>query len=270
MKRMYLPVLLMISLMIFFTALAAPDIPPVPEGFKYVTGTIDEGYVVKDSSGNEFVWVPVTRPLEKIDWQGQRFPSLEIKEEIPSQVSESITKHQGFYVARYEASHKNDAVVRSRTITFSGTVWTNIDWYNTKSVCEKMASDFGYKNVNTHLMYDAEWDAIVQWLEDSGININDSREYGNYFDRNTKNKTLLRNYLWRCGALGVPKTNNIFDLAGNAAEWTMGEYNKDYRITRGGSYASSGAINPVSGREFKPAITSEPSLGFRPALVIED
>ena len=33
---------------------------PIPKGFDYVTGTKDNGLVIKDGEGNEFVWVPAT------------------------------------------------------------------------------------------------------------------------------------------------------------------------------------------------------------------
>ena len=36
--------------------------PPVPTGFTYTgEGTVDTGYVIQDTSGNEFVWVPVDK-----------------------------------------------------------------------------------------------------------------------------------------------------------------------------------------------------------------
>ena len=36
--------------------------PPVPTGFTYTgEGTVDTGYVIQDSNGNEFVWVPVDK-----------------------------------------------------------------------------------------------------------------------------------------------------------------------------------------------------------------
>ena len=36
--------------------------PPVPTGFTYIgEGTVDTGYVIQDSNGNEFVWVPVDK-----------------------------------------------------------------------------------------------------------------------------------------------------------------------------------------------------------------
>jgi formylglycine-generating enzyme required for sulfatase activity len=130
-----------------------------------------------------------------------------------------------------------------------------------------MANDYSYKNVNTHLIYDLEWDAIMQWLKSSEINLNDSRQYGNYFDRKTTNKNLVRNFMWGCGAYNVANTNNIFDLAGNVREWTMGKYNGDKRITRGGSCYSSGIFEPIMIRSPKYESISQSDLGFRPALV---
>ena len=36
--------------------------PPMPsDDFSYVTGTVDDGYVIKDGKGNEYVWVPVDK-----------------------------------------------------------------------------------------------------------------------------------------------------------------------------------------------------------------
>ena len=35
--------------------------PPMPDGFSYKEGSVEEGYVIEDTSGNEFVWVPVDK-----------------------------------------------------------------------------------------------------------------------------------------------------------------------------------------------------------------
>ena len=35
--------------------------PPRPTGFTRTEGTVDDGYVIQDASGNEFVWVPVDK-----------------------------------------------------------------------------------------------------------------------------------------------------------------------------------------------------------------
>ena len=33
--------------------------PPIPEGWKHVVGEWNNGFVILDSKGNNFVWVPV-------------------------------------------------------------------------------------------------------------------------------------------------------------------------------------------------------------------
>ena len=36
--------------------------PPMPSSdFSYVTGTVDDGYVIQDGEGNQYVWVPVDK-----------------------------------------------------------------------------------------------------------------------------------------------------------------------------------------------------------------
>ena len=38
------------------------ETPPLPSSdFKHIEGTVDTGYVIQDSDGNEFVWVPVNK-----------------------------------------------------------------------------------------------------------------------------------------------------------------------------------------------------------------
>ena len=39
----------------------ATEEPPMPDGFSYKEGSVEEGYVIEDTSGNEFVWVPVDK-----------------------------------------------------------------------------------------------------------------------------------------------------------------------------------------------------------------
>ena len=37
------------------------ETPPIPTGFSYVDGTVNNGYIIQDASGNQFVWVPVDK-----------------------------------------------------------------------------------------------------------------------------------------------------------------------------------------------------------------
>ena len=111
--------------------------PYIPNGFSHTEGTVDTGYVIKDTSiGNEFVWIPVASGTFDIyvvakDEEGNSMKSDEItlgiseltrkvngssieytswKEEdgdIKDKKSiayfkESVVKNSGFYMGRYE------------------------------------------------------------------------------------------------------------------------------------------------------------------------
>ena len=34
--------------------------PYLPDGFKHIDGNVENGFVIKDDDGNEFVWIPCT------------------------------------------------------------------------------------------------------------------------------------------------------------------------------------------------------------------
>ena len=98
-----------------------------------------------------------------------------------------------------------------------------------------------------------EWDTVMSWLKQSGYNVEgDSSLYGNYSDENGNGSLKLSgsNENW--------KMNNIYDLAGNAAEYVGDEeYMMDNqtriiangKIKRGGSYLDNGKNVSISTRE---------------------
>ena len=111
--------------------------PYIPNGFSHTEGTVDTGYVIKDTSvGNEFVWIPVASGTFDIyvvakDEEGNSIKSDEITLEISeltrkvngssieytsweeedgdikdkksiAYFKESVVKNSGFYMGRYE------------------------------------------------------------------------------------------------------------------------------------------------------------------------
>ena len=65
---------------------------------------------------------------------------------------------------------------------------------------------------------------------------------------------------------------NIYDMAGNAYEWTMESYNNTgYRIRRGGNFGRTGKRGPSSVRNEENVLQSfsAPGLGFRICLNIK-
>ena len=156
--------------------------------------------VIKDSKGNEFVWIPVndfttfqrtttyngiiTRPDSKYTepFSGG-IMSLnndltgEWKEEAA--MRESVKKHGGFYLARYEAGlpeGKSASNVKITDIPVSKkgvTVWGNISWGTSMTeVGESGAVYYSrqmYKDSNSvvsTLVYGVQWDAALCFVSD--------------------------------------------------------------------------------------------------------
>ena len=228
---------------------------PIPPNFKYVTGNSDTGAVIEDEDGNQFVWVPVP---DYNSYYRQLFlnngETTSNKKDVAATLEEynlrdinayneefddSIRNYKGFYIARYEAG-KETKNNKSKAVSKAGVLpWTQIVW-------------------------DA-WDTICNWLRQTGTNIDDSVEYGNYQNSPNGLRKVVEsasNDRWQ--------TNNIYDMAGNVWEYTTeesGEHEK-YHVGRGGGHWNDGDKYPISSR----AETSDGSnldVGFRVVLYLK-
>lgn len=164
------------------------DEAPIPQGFTVSSisseKVIKDGLVIKDSYGNEFVFIPtylgikaqshVYRVNEGHNAAYSRFLANGISDlntvhadALPSGVANEysqITKYFGFYIGRYEASYDNNAGKSSVAIrktldinastdfwpvfadsaAYNGKLMLNIKYSEAKVFAEKMASDYGY------------------------------------------------------------------------------------------------------------------------------
>ena len=171
--------------------------------------------------------------------------------------------------------------------------WNGITQENAKKVSEKMYEN--NSSVTSQLIDSYAWDTTVEWLAigDNKIDPTDSTSYGNYLNSEIEINGLYEEYTrdftnvqWTlpqtykngylkterreenglqkiyCIATGSSentKTKNIYDLAGNNAEYTteIGDRKKDieqesiigtYAVTRGGVPNMYGNILPISYR----------------------
>ena len=251
---------------------------PIPKGFTYKEGTKDTGLVIQDKKGNEFVWVPATESTYAKDtsFPGNVKPTGD--DTLPNGITDEtadVVKYGGFYIGRYEAGiPEGDTSTSNKTgipVSKQGaTVWTNIDYTNSKASAESMISN---EYVQTGLLTGKAWDTTCHWIEDSLKSINasasltDSRYYGNYSnslapanENSGTKKTAGFSENW--------KTKNIYDLAGNVWEWTS-EAHSSYFIARGGSYFNGGSDLPVSYRNFINGSGMNDVFGFRLRLYIK-
>jgi len=248
--------------------------PIIPKGFKAVDdGAIwptdwNLGLVIEDVAGNQFVWVPVDGTNVKYEkWctTGISFMST-TDDTLPTGFSETniTTKYKGFYIARYEAMFDyNGGSIRAaskksinkitsywhttRNATYNGYLWNCVNYTDSKTYAQNMATSYGYDltKVGTNLITGTQWDTAMKWIQNSIPTINvttDSRAWGNY-SNSVAPANVENGILQISGYSNNWKAKNIYDLAGNAGEWTNENYSSN-RVIRSSSYNNSG--NPIA------------------------
>ncbi len=169
--------------------------PIIPKGFKAVEdGTVwptdwNNGLVLQDAAGNQFVWVPIDiTNVTYAKWctPGTSYddPGL-FDDALPQYVTNElnqIIKYNGFYIARYEAGKEGTDTLVSKK---NATVWSEINYANSKLKAEAM---YNTSEVRSGLVTGTQWDTVVEWIKDSGKNVVDSSAWGNY---NTRSNTCI-------------------------------------------------------------------------------
>ncbi|MEG1705263.1 MAG: hypothetical protein RR290_01655 [Clostridia bacterium] len=243
--------------------------PIIPVGFTYKEGAWNTGYVIEDNKHNEFVWVPVDNinvKYKKIfsylsDYNaGEKNTS---EDELPIGVKdeqEQIKKYGGFYIARYEAGKEGETLV----IKKDSKVWNNINYTNAKIKAESFINT---SSVKSGLVTGTMWDTLLRWINNSGNNVIDSKAWGNHKDSTKPANVTGFGSLQKTGFSQLWQVNNIYDIAGNALEWTNEKFDI-FRIYRSGCYSLSGTTDPASYRYSNFVNNSLQTLSFRIVLYI--
>ena len=131
-----------------------------------------------------------------------------------------------------------------------------------------------YTDVVSTLCYDVQWDATMKYLQDVKNMYQQNRPYvvnsmymGNFEDGDTTNDPALTGDKTYTQYV----TKNIYDLAGNVAERTMGYSNENGRNFRGGYFRNYDDItlyNNATSRDSTTTQDSSANFGFRVALYI--
>ena len=275
--------------------------PPIPDGFYAVGGTIEEGFVISDvegddmdnaKHGNQFVWVPVPNisdfhtiksyyngALQDIgnyfepSKEGYRY-STEVVEY--NAMKESVEKNKGFYIGRYEAGNdgSNNVIVQKGATVYNKIKWGTSMTDATGGAVEKAKNftngkSYSGKVVST-LVYGVQWDATMQFMDNNYITGTCAE---NSYVRNSTNKGhYLAAELAKTGSNDNYAVKNIYDMAGNVAEWTMEAGPGDRRAYRGAYYTNSvdGHDTPASRRYSVFSDLSYDILGFRLALYLKN
>lgn len=224
--------------------------------------------------------------------------------ELKQKMLKSVYQNGGFYVGRYEIGidYSEGARSASGSTTQTPVVKENAYPYNwvTCSQAQTLASNMASGEYTSSLMFGVQWDLMLKYLETKGAatveELNgDSTSWGNVVNNtytiensNVKYNVVDQNtflitewlpatsYTHNEGDITILTTGassdfskqNIYNIAGNMAEWTL-EYTSDSSYpcaVRGGSCGDYGVGFSASYRNFSIASDSYPFLGFRPSL----
>lgn len=244
--------------------------PYIPEGFTKKDDTnVDDGFVIVDKNGNEYVWIPVESG--KLP-QGDGSEMQEYRDEDSGVFNNSVSKNYGFYVARYEAGINEDPDNYQVPVSKpNANVWNKVTYPQAKLMAQKVAEANRYSSTTyTSLINGGAWRAILDWCEKEEEGYKKSTNFGNYWDG-----------LQRAGS-GNDIIKNIYNLAGNVKEWTNEMYLRDTRtekekkenvseltnrILRGGS----GNMSPFTPefRTYASANNKDEYWGFRVILFVD-
>ena len=139
-----------------------------------------------------------------------------------------VNENGGFYIGRYEASEENENAVSKK----NRTPWNSIPLEGEEGALSK--AENMYSGIST-LLTGAAWDRTLCWLyetnEAGGKSmaeiVGNSIRWGNYADDEDGNNGIINTGTERTVA------NNIYDLAGNLAEWTTEALSTTNRVIRG-------------------------------------
>ena len=173
--------------------------PYIPDGFHYVEGNWDTGFVIADENENQFVWVPCTNkdnneeiPILKKDIFSDDNVSYFscYEQEDYEEFIISCLQNGGFYISRFEIGNIEGKPVSK----FGAKIWTNVNWNEANSISNGM-----YDSINSRLINGYAIDAAISFV----------------LNNTNKNK-----FTETTGTSGTECYKNIYDLLDNMLEWT--------------------------------------------------
>lgn len=146
----------------------------------------------------------------------------------------SVIANGGFYIGRYEASLiNNETRVVAGATSMSETEDSANRWYGLYARQRNFADDNGLNSVDSSMIWGSQYDAMINWMQSTGINVRAGASSSNNTEKNTDTNR-------RTGVVANDKLNNIFDIFGLRYEWTMEAISTNRRVGRGSSYYPDG------------------------------
>ena len=216
----------------------------------------------------------------------------------------SVYENGGFYVGRYEAGISENRTASSGDATETPVSKANAYPYTwvtrtqAKVLAEKIKYTNGDKSYTGSLMFGVQWDLVLAFMSKDTKRIKSvddlrkgSTAIGNYRDNLWEIKNAKAQYLeddgdtfttcpnpfkkesnssilLTTGADSSFSVQNIYDIAGNVAEWTLENTSSTNLLCafRGGFYSNTGSNSPAAYRSDLSTGNSRRVYGFRVSL----
>ena len=227
----------------------------IPKGFEILEGadTIDDGLVIQDEEGNQFVWVPVRGEYKRnTDYEFTEVSSTAYTDTgyLPEGIQpetddatnnesaerEAVLSKGGFYISRYEAGKEGTDTLVSKA---GATVWNNIavEDNGEEKGCKTVAKDFiNNDNVKSALCSGIQWDMTMEFVNGKPDGSSDAdKTYDVTKDKESRHTGSPD----ESGQNVADRVCNIFDLEGNYSEYVAEKNSYNVYgpfVLRGGLY----------------------------------
>ena len=185
----------------------------------------------------------------------------QLEQEFNSMIA-SVEKYGGFYIGRYETGNLSQAeavVVKNNSDIASQT------WYTMYNKAKGVAAN---SNVTTTMIWGCQWDATLRWMYNSGDSDKKTYTYNSTGKGNYSGTQGSSNRIIPTGSNEQYAVNNIYDMAGNARDWTIEANNTDVRVLRGGGGGDDAVSYSTSSRNANGPSNGGNGDGSRIALYI--
>ena len=246
----------------------------VPAGFKIAEDsalTVEDGVVIEDKDGNQFVWIPAKTEAEggaiinlssggtanvvykRTDFGKQYGSYSNYSETMPSDEEASVNAWGGYYIGRFEAGDKESTEAKTMrsgetdatiTIKKGQAPYNNITQANAKTKAEGMDTLQEYTTATTKLVSSYAWDTAINFIQIKNSDYGTNSPEGNYPNSDTFTYTDIAGDTQTGPTVELIPTgqttevSNIYDMGGNLYEYTTESLSSESYpcVFRGGSY----------------------------------